>query len=183
MYTLSQVPIVWATNCSDFSCIGNTEELKANYKSNRLSATGKHNSFLTHYRESSRNSIEAVYYSISTGNTSCINQRESVSVKECCNPFDKDTCKVYMVYSSTIFYNIHPVVLCKLTSIQWNPSEEINIFNYPQFCWRPSAFCDGDNAEDILQDFTHEVCHINMLLFPILHVDMFSKGTFYKTVI
>ena len=177
VYSLTQVPIVRTSNCSDLPCIRNVEDLKAKYKCDRLSATGGHNSLLTHYRALSRKSMQAVYYNISTGNTTCANQRESVSVEECCNPSDKDTCKVYMVYSSTIFYNIHPEMLYHLTSIQWKPSEELNIlsFNYPQFCWTPSAFCDGDKGEDILLDFTHEVCHIDILLFLLYMFTLKSR--------
>ena len=156
LYSLSGVPSVWTRDCSDNACIGNSEDLKANYKCDRLSVGGRHNSFLRYKIGSARTDMLAVYYNISIGNTNYTSKLESTFVNECCTPSDK-YCKVYFAYSSAIFYNIHPRMLHSLTFFHWIKNEDK--FNYPQFCWSPSTFCEEEDAENILLDFTSEVCY------------------------
>ena len=124
--SLSGVPSVWTRDCSDIACIRNSEDLKANYKCDRLSVAGGHNLFLRYNLGSARSDIQAVYYNISIGDTNHTSKLESTFTNECCNPSDK-YCKVHLVYSSAIFYNIHPRMLYFLTFLptgpkQWTPS-------------------------------------------------------------
>ena len=158
VYSLSGVHSVWTRDCSDIPCIRNSEDLKANYKCDQLSVAGGHNLFLRYNLGSARRDIQAVYYNISIGDTNITSKLESTFTDECCNPSDK-YCKVHMVYSSAIFYNIHPRMLYDLTFLHWEWTKRVDIFNYPQFCWTPSTFCDEDDAENILLDFTREVCY------------------------
>ena len=155
LYSLSGVPSVLTRDCSDITCIRSSEDLKANYKCDRLSFAGGHNLFLRYNLGLARSDIQAVYYNISIGNTNYTSKLEHTSTNECCDPSNK-YCKVHLVYSSVIFYNIHPRMLYYLISFHWTRKEDI--FNYPQFCWSPSTFCDKDDAENILMDFTSEVC-------------------------
>ena len=157
LYSLLGVPSVWTRDCSDIACIRNSEDLKANCKCDRLSVAGEHNLFLKYMPGSARNDIQAVYYNISIVNNNYTNKLESTFTNECCNPSDK-YCKVYFVYSSVIFYNIHPRMLYFLTFLHWTKKEDM--FNYPQLCWSPSIFCEEEDAENILIDFTSEVCYI-----------------------
>ena len=157
VYSLSGVPSVWTRDRSDIACIRNSEDLKANYKCDRLSVAGGHNLFLRYNLGSARRDIQAVYYNISIGDTNITSKLESTLTNECCNPSDK-YCKVHLVYSSPIFYNIQPRMLYLLISLHWTQNK--NIFDYPQFCWSPSTFCDEEGAENILLDFTSEVCYI-----------------------
>ena len=156
VYSLSGVPSVWTRDCSDIACIRNSEDLKANYKCDRLSVAGGHNLFLRYNLGSARSDIQAVYYNISIGNTNCTSKLGSIFTNECCNPSDK-YCKVHLVYFSAIFYNIHPKMLYFLSFLHW--TRKVDTFNYPQFCWSPSTFCDEDDADNILLDFTSEVCY------------------------
>ena len=159
VYSLSGVPSVWTRDCSDIPCIRNSEDLKANYKCDRLSVAGGHNLFLRYNLGSARRDIQAVYYNISIGDTNITSKLESTFTNECCNPSDK-YCKVHLVYSSPIFYNIHPrPVLYDLTFLHWAWTKKVDTFNYPHFCWTPSTFCDEDDAKNILLDFTSEVCY------------------------
>ena len=156
VYSLSGVHSVWTKDCSDIACIRNSEDLKANYKCDRLSVAGGHNLFLRYNLGSARSDIQAVYYNISIRDTNITSKLESTFTNECCNPSDK-YCKVHLVYSSAIFYNIHPRMLFLLISLRW--TRKVDIFNYPQFCWSPHTFCDEDDVENILFDFTSEVCY------------------------
>ena len=157
VYSLSGVPSVWTRDCSDIACIRNSEDLKANYKCDRLSAAGGHNIFLRYNLGTARQDIQAMYYNISIGNTTKKSTLQSTFSNECCNPSDK-YCKVFFVYSSSIFYNIHPRILYLLTFLHWTKKEDV--LKYPQFCWSPSTFCDEDDVDNILMDFTSEVCYI-----------------------
>ena len=161
LYSLSGVPSVWTRDCSDIGCIRNSEDLKVNYNCDRLSVARGYNLFLRYKLGSARSSMQAVYYNISIGN----NNYTSNFSNECCTPSDK-YCKVYFVYSSAIFYNIHPRMLYFLTFFHWAKKEDK--FNYPRFCWSPSIFCEEEDAENILLDFTSEVCYIS---YVNTHVD------------
>ena len=157
LYSLSGVPSVCTRDCSDNACIGSSEDLKANYKCDQLSVAGRHNLFLRYKIASARTDMQAVYYNISIGNTNYTSKLESTFTNECCTPSDK-YCKVYFAYSSAIFYNIHPRMLYFLTFFHW--IKKVDQFNYPRLCWSPSTFCEEEDAENILVDFTSEVCYI-----------------------
>ena len=118
VYSLSEIPSVWTRDCSDIACIRNSEDLKANYKCDQLSVAGGHNMFLRYNLGSVRNDIQAVYYNITIRDTNYTSKLESTFTNKCCNPSDK-YCIVFFVYSSAIFYNIHPGMLYFLTFFHW----------------------------------------------------------------
>ena len=153
---------VWSSESSQLGCIKNMKDLMKNYKCDQLSAIPGQDSIFSPSVTNIYDNIRAVYYSISIGNSTeeSTLTREPAYVEKCCDPSLTATCKVYFVYSHSIFYNILPKVLYSLAILRRPGWVLTSAHNYVhQYCWKPRPFCTlgNFNFEQIFQDFSSQV--------------------------
>ena len=162
MLLISLTTDVWSSECSQLGCIKNMKDLMTNYKCDQSSAIPRKDSIFHPSAASIYDNIRVVYYNISTGNSTeeSTLTREPTYVGKCCDPSITATCKVYFVYSHSIFYNILPNVLNYLAFLRKSGYTLILAKNYVhEYCWEPRPFCTFGNFdfEQIFQDFSQQV--------------------------
>ena len=153
---------VWSSECSQLGCIKNMKDLMTNYKCDQSSAIPGKDSIFTPSVTRVYDNIRVVYYNISIGNSTeeSTLTREPTYVGKCCDPSITDTCKVYFVYSHSIFYNILPKILGSLAFLRKPVQTLTSAQNYIyEYCWEPRPFCTFGNFdfEQIFQDFSQQV--------------------------
>ena len=151
---------VWSSECTQLGCIRNMKDLMTNYKCDQLSAIPGEDSIFSPSATSAYDNIRAVYYSISVGNSTeeSTLTREPAYVEKCCDPSLTATCKVYFVYSQSIFYTILPDILVYLAFLKTPGQVLTSAHNYVhQYCWKPQPFCTFGNFKQILEDFSQQV--------------------------
>ena len=162
MLLISLTTGVWSSECPQLGCIKNMKDLMTNYKCDQSSAIPGIDSIFHPSAASIHDNIRAVYYNISIGNSTeeSTLTREPTYVGKCCDPSITATCKVYFVYSHSIFYTILPKVLDSLAFLKKTVPTLTSAQNYVDvYCWEPRPFCTFGNFdfEQIFQDFSQQV--------------------------
>ena len=167
------------TDCQKLGCLKSVVDVRQSFhcgiqKAATTSTNGE--SVFTYSPNNIRNyAILAVYYNTLRENSTFSNLlRPSANGVEnetfldtdyCCDPSDKDRCKVYFIYRLPLFYNFYPPTLFRL-AFPIIPSTfhcMEGIFNrtgVQRVCWGRMLFCttlESKAISHIVEEFSYEV--------------------------
>ena len=102
----------------------------------------------------------------------------------CCDPSDKDRCKVYFIYRLPLFYNFYPPTLFRLAfpiiPLTFHRMEgTFNRNGVHRVCWGRMLFCttlESKAISHIVEEFSHEVSTVLIThVWGVCHTNNYTE--------